>query len=170
MRTVGQALVILVAVAVSLGALHLSYNGLQQMGLDREPFLLTGFLVMFLIALAIHEAGHLLSAWATGLRVVLVRVLFVKLAREAGRFRLWFDGSNLLNLSGLVVAYSADIRRLRHRLAVFQSGGVLANLLLGLAFLAALAGVTRWPCRQAEPTWKEWFLSLRLATMPPPGW
>jgi hypothetical protein len=147
MRTVGQTLIVLVSVSMTLGALHLSYTGLQQAGLTQEPYVLSGILVAYLLTIAAHEAGHVLAAWATGLRIVWVSVWFVKLAREAGRFRLRIDRHNLLNFSGFVAAYSIDARRLRPRLAVLHSGGVLVNLSLGLASLAALA----WSYPPATP-------------------
>src|SRR5205823_4263464 len=81
-------------------------------------------------AIAIHELGHLLVARAAGLRVQLVIMGPVRLARAGLRFRARVNWRSAT--PGLVLAAPADGRDLAGRLAAFVAAGPVANLVAGL--------------------------------------
>jgi hypothetical protein len=140
----GRIFSYIVVFGALIAATILTTDGLMRAERGREPFLsllfsLATLFVMFLITIAGHECGHLLAAWAAGLRVYCVQVGSLRFVREAGRLRLRLVGTSPGGLSGFVAAYPADSHTLRRRVGLFAAGGLLANLVLGLLSLTILA-------------------------------
>ena len=91
--------------------------------------------LLWLLAVAVHEAGHLAAGMARGMRFLMVVVGGLGLVRSGGRVqgRLYF---NLGALGGFVVAQPDPARPLRPQMLWLVAGGPLASL-----GLAAVAGV-----------------------------
>jgi hypothetical protein len=104
----------------------------SNLGLPAPPTLLIGGLLMALALIAGHESGHLLAGLAVGFRPRLVIIGPLKIVREGGALCARLNRSLV---PGLVRALPADARDLRRRLAVYVSGGPLANLVLGVLCL-----------------------------------
>lgn len=85
------------------------------------------------IAFAVHEAGHLICALVTGMSVRQVTIGAGPLLFRRRLGETWFE-LRLLPTLGYVINYPATVVR-RGRIALFVSGGVLANA-------AVIAGVT----------------------------
>jgi len=90
--------------------------------------LAVSFPMILLATLAIHEAGHLLGAWAAGLEFCLVTVGPWRLARELRGLRLTFVAGNLWQWQGNALCIPRHHRQLRGRLIVFVLGGPAATI------------------------------------------
>jgi hypothetical protein len=86
--------------------------------------------VAHLLAIAIHEGGHLLAATRLRYRVSSVRIGPFKIAREYGRLRVSYGGNAL---DGQVDADPPDHRYAPGREAILAAAGPLANLGAALA-------------------------------------
>jgi hypothetical protein len=108
-----------------------------------------------LLALLVHEAGHVLGGLLGGMRFRFAAVGPLQLRGEEGRrVRLGLN-RHLALASGVVACVPADARRLRARMALFTAGGPLASgVLAGLALLGV---------HQVAPR------ALSLAALPPPS-
>jgi Peptidase family M50 len=105
-----------------------------------------GFFIGLVIAIAVHEAGHLVCAWATGTPVRQMTVGAGPLLFRRRISETWFE-LRLLPTLGFVVNYPAAIVH-RARIALFLLGGVLANA----AVVVAIGVVTT---RHAMPAWTD---------------
>jgi len=105
-----------------------------------------GFFVGLLIAIAVHEAGHLVCAVATGTPVRQMTVGAGPLLFRRRFGETWFE-LRLLPTLGFVVNYPAAIVH-RGRIALFLLGGVLANA----AVVGAIGVVT---ARHEMPVWMD---------------
>jgi hypothetical protein len=94
--------------------------------------LIIGGLLIALALIAGHELGHLLAGMAVGFRAWLVIIGPLKIVREGAALRARLNRSLV---PGMVRALPTDARDLRRRLAVYVSGGPLANLFLGVLCL-----------------------------------
>ena len=92
----------------------------------------------WLIAITVHELGHLAAGMARGMRFLLLIVGPVKIARSAGGLTLgWVF--NLGTLGGLAAAIPDPSRPLPPQMRALVAGGPGASALLGLACLALAA-------------------------------
>lgn len=92
----------------------------------------------WLIAITVHELGHLLAGMARGMRFLLLVVGPVKIARSASGLTLdWVF--NLGTLGGLAAAMPDPSRPLPPQMRSLVVGGPVASALLGLAALALAA-------------------------------
>jgi len=122
-------------------------------------YLLAFYLLSFVPAIAVHEAGHLVAGWAVGFRFSFVAIGPFSLRLQYGRLKISMRrGMPAGGHAGMQVD---RVRRLRHRLLVFMIGGPFANLLTaGLLVL-----VDHWT---AESNWFSlpirifWMISLIL--------
>ncbi len=96
--------------------------------------------LVWLLAVAWHEAGHLVGGWAVGGRFLLYIVGPFRWQRTPSGVR--FSWNRRLNLAGgLAACLPTDDRDLRRRMAVMVAGGPLASLGLALLALAAVPGL-----------------------------
>jgi len=125
---------LLTALVVSSAALPCWADAIAA-PLSQEIAIGVGFVWTFaglLIAIAVHETGHLACALVTGTPVRLVSVGAGPLLFRHRLHETWFE-LRLLPTLGFVTAYPAAVIH-RGRLALFLLGGVLANT-------AAIAGI-----------------------------
>jgi hypothetical protein len=94
--------------------------------------------VAWLIAITVHELGHLAAGMARGMRFLLLIVGPVKIARRAGGLTLdWVV--NLGTLGGLAAAMPDLSRPLLPQMRALVAGGPGASAVLGLACLGLAA-------------------------------
>lgn len=98
-------------------------------------FVIPGFLLAWLLATAVHEAGHLLGGMTQGLRPLLYMVGPLRLTWVGGRVRVSFNRSVGL-WGGLAAALPSEYTRLTERMQWMIAGGPLASV--GLAVAAGL--------------------------------
>jgi hypothetical protein len=127
------ALVELLGIGVLAGNLPASWGRLGQLG-----FVLVGIPASFLVALALHEVGHLLAGAAAGFRPLLAHVGPITLKRVDGSWRLVWDRRQSWLLARALVANRPAGRG---PLLTLAMGGCIANLAGALA-LAVLAVFT----------------------------
>ena len=92
--------------------------------------------LLWLVAVAVHEAGHLFGGMARGMRFLMFVVFPVGVVRADGRVQLrtYF---NLGSLAGFAVSLPDERRPLRPQMMTMIVGGPLASL--GLAVAAGIA-------------------------------
>jgi len=89
------------------------------------------FLLLFLLAVAVHEVGHLLAGWAAGFHFNSIQVGPLPLEDEYGFVKAHFSLDVMyLGYAGM---YANTVRKLRRRLLIYIAGGPSANLLSVLA-------------------------------------
>jgi hypothetical protein len=92
------------------------------------------------LALAVHEAGHLVAGHLVGFHFRYVTVGPLKISKQGKRLRLSGAGRRLW-LSGFAASLPTDYRDLPRRTAVMIAGGPAASF---LQILVAAAGITGW--------------------------
>jgi hypothetical protein len=119
------ALVELLGVCVAAGSLPASWGALGQLG-----FVVVAMPASFVVALALHEVGHLLAGAGAGFRPLLAHVGPLTLKPVHGRWRLvWDRRQSWLQARALVANRPAS----RGSLLTLALGGCVANLAGGLA-------------------------------------
>jgi hypothetical protein len=103
--------------------------------------LLIGLVPMLMLAIAIHEAGHLFAGAAVGFRPYLFIVGPLKLERTDRRWRVGLNRS-ISFVGGLSAGIPNDTLNLRKRLMVLVAGGPAASLAGGLVASALLVAVS----------------------------
>lgn len=125
-----------------------------------SAFIVIFYLTSIVLAVIIHEAGHLLAGWAVGLRFNSITIGPVSLHIEYGRPKVRVRRA--FAASGYAGMHIDRVRRLRRRLFVFASGGPAANLIS-----AVVVGFTL-PHLAKENSWSSlfagmfWMMSLLL--------
>jgi hypothetical protein len=142
-ETVKQLLVGMLGGAALGGAvavLLMRYPPRVDLGAGGMVLAVLAVVALFPVAVALHEAGHLLGGVAVGFRTLLFVVGPLQVARVNGRFapRLRWRG---MMVGGLAVCVPTDTRDLRRRTMALVAGGPLASLVAGAALLAARAAV-----------------------------
>jgi membrane-associated protease RseP (regulator of RpoE activity) len=128
-----------------------------------EGLLLLALLVpMFLIVVAVHEAGHLLAGAAQRFRPALFIVGPLKLER---RGRVWSAGINrsVSMFGGMAVGIPEGAARIRQRMLVLIAGGPAASLVAGAAGLLVL--LDQYPAQPARVTLSGSDATLYLAIL-----
>ncbi|MGB0065489.1 MAG: hypothetical protein WBP85_13655 [Terracidiphilus sp.] len=115
----------------------------RQHGLARTPGFLLDQLTLYgalLIAIAVHELGHIVAGWSVGARLVAVRVGLFHMEIKEGRWRLIPPYSWKCIFQGSVLLIPSDPRECKKSNAIWRSaGGPLASLAGGgLALLALM--------------------------------
>lgn len=129
-----------VAVGASLGLVagralkHSAGSGLMARG-D-----LLWLPLAWLLAVAVHEAGHLAFGALAGLRPVLYVVGPLRVRRDGARFRVEFN-DNLATWGGIAAAVPPDSERFVSRMMQLVLGGPVASVLLALACAAVVAAL-----------------------------
>jgi len=85
------------------------------------------YVLSILLAIVIHEMGHLAAGWLVGFRFSSITVGPISLRVEYGRLKLQLRRSMLVG--GYAGMHVGRLRLLRQRLRVFIAGGPIANLL-----------------------------------------
>lgn len=95
-------------------------------------------LLAAMVAIAVHEVGHVLGGWLVGYRFMLLVVGPVRLDRTEGRLRVVLNRS-LAMAGGMALSVPTNRERLSRGYAVLLAGGP------GLSFIGGLAGlVVAW--------------------------
>jgi hypothetical protein len=93
-----------------------------------------GLVAAFLLAVLVHEMGHVLGASAGRLHIETIKVGPLWLAREGSNWRLRLAPRSH-RLAGYVFAYPIDNHRILGRHAVMAAAGPAASFLAALLFL-----------------------------------
>lgn len=118
-----------------------------------SPWLPVTGLAGALIAIAVHELGHVAAGLTQGLAFKWMTVGPLRVSLEHGRLRFGVNRVGIL-WGGVAVLQPRDDRDLRRRMCWFAAGGPLASLAL-----AAVAWVA------AEGAWREAWLMTCLASL-----
>lgn len=86
------------------------------------------FFAAFLLAVIVHEAGHLIAGWIVRFRFKMISIGPFCLKIEYGRLKIQARAARA-GLAGYASMNVGSVRRLRRRLLIFISGGPAANLL-----------------------------------------
>ncbi|MBX3737497.1 MAG: hypothetical protein KF715_12440 [Candidatus Didemnitutus sp.] len=114
-------------------------RGAGSKWLGLAPVLFLPF--VWLLAVAVHELGHLLGGWAVGGKFLLYAVGPWKWQRTPGGVRFFWNWS-LNAAGGLASCLPLEAERTTpRRMAVMIAGGPLASLLLALAALWAAVAI-----------------------------
>ncbi len=105
-----------------------SANDPDTLGSPAATYTVLFYFLVLLLAVVVHEAGHLLAGWIVGFRFGFVSIGPFTLNRVHGRLKVRFR-QILTGASGLAGMHVDGVRRLRRRLLVFIAGGPAANLL-----------------------------------------
>ena len=157
-------LLIAFAGGVMLAILARSDNSAFEMGvlspslgfgrLEPLEFFAT-LLSTLLIAITLHELGHLLAGKSVGLAIVGMQIGPIALTRSSGRLKVSFQ--RLASMDGYALVRLDSINRMTHRLRIMVAGGPLANLLSALfAYLVLRSELTGGFIF----AWTQWFLYI----------
>lgn len=139
--------------------------------------LVAGSVLVLLLVLGLHEAGHLLGGRVAGFRPLLFVVGPLKLERRDGRWRARLN-RNLALYGGLAVSAPTDTRDLRRRTLLYVAAGPAASLAIGGLVLLLLTASGAGPADSGAPfpeaaasTWSLVFgagsLAIGLVTLIP---
>jgi len=120
-----------IIVGVIVGALFgivLIRTDEQSTGEAAADYMILFYFAAILLAVVIHEIGHLLAGWAVGFRFSSVSIGPVSLKRVYGKLKVE-TRKTLAGAAGLAGMHVAGVRRLHRRLLIFIAGGPAANLL-----------------------------------------
>lgn len=109
---------------------------------ERNPAANLVFIFYFLslvLAVIVHELGHLLAGWVVGFRFSSITIGPVSLRKEYGSLKIRLRRA--LPTGGYAGMHVDHVRRLRRRLLVFTVAGPAANLLSAAAIAVFLAYV-----------------------------
>ena len=117
--------------------LGLMLGGMFLTVMPRMGYGLLAFSLYFVLSpfvSLIHELGHLLMGWLSGLKLVFIQLRMLRLTRTQGGFK-WQIHEDQEAWGGLTSMHPVSTRHLRLRFVAFASGGFLAEMALGvLAF------------------------------------
>lgn len=141
--------------AVTLERVHLDGTGVLVFVVGLAP--------VFMLAVGIHEAGHLVAGAAVGFKPYVFIVGPLKLERTDGRWRIGFNRSISLS-GGLSAGIPNHTERLRERLLVHVAGGPAASVIGGLIATGVLPALGPPPgVRVSGPAAGAYFLVIALA-------
>ena len=139
-----------------------------RLGAAEVAFVLAGLLPMMMVAVAIHEAGHLVAGAAVGFKPYVFIVGPMKLERRDRRWRIGFNRSISL-FGGLSAGIPNDTRDLRKRLIFLVAGGPAASAIGGIAVAVVLivsgVGKTRGPLDGLAASWFFLLLAFSLLSL-----
>ena len=105
----------------------LSFFSHYELANDNPGLLVIALFCAIVVAILVHEAGHLLAGRLTGFHFNAIRVLWLSLSFEYGKLKLHFRRE--MSEAGYASIQIDRIYRLRRRLMFFIAGGVAANIL-----------------------------------------
>jgi hypothetical protein len=94
------------------------------------------FVLALFVTIIVHELGHAVAGWVVGMRLLMIYSGPVRLVREAGRLR-WRVNTRS-PAPGQVAMVPLTEKNLPKQVLWLLMGGVLANFLIGILFLAAM--------------------------------
>jgi hypothetical protein len=134
--------------ALSVGVLFLvsgSLGYLASSGLDALPgvqlswsqivVVIVALVLVYLLCIAAHEAGHVLGGRLAGFRTLLFIVGPLRIERTVDGFTAGLNRSVML-AGGLAAMVPAGLHDLRRRTIVMVAGGPMVSLMLGAQLLA----------------------------------
>lgn len=126
-KRIGGVIFGLIAGMAFAGLLIESSNAAKDAGNPAAAFVLPFFLMSFVVAVAVHEFGHVLAGWTVRFRFSFISIgpLFLKI--EYGRPKVGLRRG--MPAGGRAGMHVDQVRRLRRRLLIFTMAGPMANLL-----------------------------------------
>jgi hypothetical protein len=126
-KRVGGMIFGLIAGMVFAGLLIESSNAATDAGNPATAFVVPFFLLSFVVAVAVHEFGHVVAGWTVRFRFSFISIgpLFLKI--EYGRPKIGLRRG--MPSGGRAGMHLDQVRRLRRRLLIFTMAGPMANLL-----------------------------------------
>jgi hypothetical protein len=135
------------AVAMLVGLAAVWLGGVPSLPLTepRVVALIAALPLLYLLCIAVHEAGHVAAALLVGFQPLLFIAGPVRVERVAGRFELGINRTLAL-AGGLAVCTPVGMHDLRRRTLIMAAGGPIASLMFGVQCLAlwlATSSLTR---------------------------
>jgi hypothetical protein len=126
-KRVGGVIFGLVGGMVFAALLIESSNVAKDVGNPAAAFVLPFFLLSFVVAVAVHEFGHVLAGWTVRFRFSFISIgpLFLKIEYDRPKVGL----RRGMPAGGRAGMHVDQVRRLRRRLLMFTMAGPMANLL-----------------------------------------
>src|ERR1035438_6255479 len=118
-----------------------------------------GYLAVWLLILAVHEAGHLIGGWVVGNKFFWFRIGPVVLYRKLGRFGIKQEWKVPLTSSSI---WPMRLEGLRRNVVIMLLGGPLASILFGALAVAILQPYVRGAEMVQPAAWLVLPLSLLL--------
>lgn len=97
--------------------------------------------ILFPLSILIHEVGHLLFGWISGMKFVSVTVCWAGLFRSGKKFRF----APRFRYAGATQMFPKNGRHVRDRVSAFTLGGAAFNLIYGAVFLVLFFLLPHYP-------------------------
>lgn len=139
-----QCVVILAAFAGALGMLYVENGASFQTPSASLQLVLWCFLavlIVFPLNVIVHEGGHLLFGWLSGMKFASVTVGRVGLFRTGKKIRF----SRRSGYAGATQMFPKNGSCVRGRALLFSLGGVVLNVIYGVVFLVLFFRAERFP-------------------------
>jgi hypothetical protein len=146
--------VVLFAAGMAIGSIA-AWGGLRalpRLGFSppQTALVLALGLLLYMLAIAVHEAGHVLAGRLAGFRLLLFIVGPFRMERSPDGFRYGVNRSIML-AGGLAAMTPAGLHDLRQRALIMVAGGPVLSLMAGAQFLALYQAASSWLFRDAAP-------------------
>ncbi len=136
------ALELIFGISFAAATAYLFYAALFSVSRSGQavlPFLIAAIAaVVFYLVLSVnalvHEGGHLLFGWISGMKFASVQISFFRFFKRGGKLKIAFVGRR--NAVGCCEMYPKHPSRVRGRMIAFSLGGIICNLIYGTVFLA----------------------------------
>jgi len=126
-KTIGSTLLGAALGLVFVFALIYTSNSTRHVRNSAADFTLAFYLLGLFLTVTLHEIGHLLAGWFVGFQFSLLSVGPISLRRQYGKLKVQLGRA--IPAAGYAGMHVGQVRRLRRRLLIFSSGGIVANLL-----------------------------------------
>jgi hypothetical protein len=123
---------------------ELGFSPLQSL------FVFVLVLLLYMLCIAAHEAGHVLGGRLGGFRLLLFIVGPLKVERTPDGFRAGVNRSIML-AGGLAAMSPVGLHDLRQRALLLVAGGPVVSLMVGAQFLALYQAASPWLLRDGAP-------------------
>jgi hypothetical protein len=136
-QLLGTALLFGVGAFIGVFAARSGFRPLPELGLTTMQLIVVALAlpILWLLAVAVHEGGHVLGGRLASFRTLLFIVGPFKLERSALGFRAAFN-RDIVTAGGLAAMAPVGLQDLRRRTIVMVAGGPLASLVFGTQALA----------------------------------
>lgn len=131
------SLVMGVAIGISIMTFLISYLG-EDFSFGEYMLYLCGFLLLFyavyFVHIIAHEAGHLIFGLLTGYKFCSFRIGSTIIVKEDGKYKL--KNYSLAGTGGQCLMAPPEMREGKVPYALYNLGGVIVNLIIGVVCLA----------------------------------